>query len=145
MKAVLVKSLNNEEEGTGPLLSQNGLYSARIVFHPSELLDERTPWKWPNNTDCCQDNRLLITKWHQNSIAEENTHTINWMWKGIAGAYLEPSPLLSSLYDTGRYHAHYQRRKVNTSPATNPAIYNICRHDSGPKLVEGNQPRPDLI
>lgn len=40
-----------------------------------------------------------------------------------AGTYLEPS-LLPSTHGPGSYSVCYQRRKVNTNPATSPVIYN---------------------
>lgn len=42
-------------------------------------------------------------------IAEGNSYTIHWTWRGLAGVSLEPSPLLTSVRDTGRYSALYQR------------------------------------
>lgn len=37
---------------------------------------------------------------------------------------LEPPPLWTNIYGTGRYYASYQRRKVNTHSTTKPLIYN---------------------
>lgn len=54
---------------------------------------------------------------------ENSTYITNWTWSTTAGAYLEPSPLLTSVHVTGKYSAHDQRRKVNTIPATKSLIY----------------------
>ncbi|KAL6092099.1 hypothetical protein STEG23_008002, partial [Scotinomys teguina] len=48
------------------------------------------------------------------------------------GAYLDPSPLLTSAQGTGRYSEHYQRRKLNTNPDTNQ-IYNSGMQDNSGK------------
>jgi hypothetical protein len=39
-------------------------------------------------------------------------------------AYVDPSPLCITVHGTEWYHAHYQRKKVNTIPSTNTSIHN---------------------
>ena len=82
-------------------------------------------WESPNISCCCQDNRILTINWWQGSIAEViNTYITCWMLGSGAGAPIETSALPSIIFATERYFAGYQKRKVNTNPATNPLIYN---------------------
>lgn len=40
------------------------------------------------------------------------------------GSYLDPSTLCSSIFGRERYPEGYQKRNINTNPATKPLIYN---------------------
>ena len=55
--------------------------------------------------------------------AEDRTYTTHWTWRCGAGAYTEPLPPYSTAPDIERHYTGYQKRQVNTSPATN-LIYN---------------------
>lgn len=64
-----------------------------------------------------------------------------------AGAYLKPSPLLTSVHDT-RHSASRQGRKVSIHSSTKSPFYNgDCQHNSrvqwSQKRCGSSQPRPD--
>lgn len=55
-----------------------------MSLHPTELLSMGVPW------------RFQITDSGFPPIAEKNIHTTHWAWRSQAGAYLQPSTLLTS-------------------------------------------------
>ena len=52
-------------------------------------------WELPNNTSYCQCWRLLSTNCWQGSIDEDNNYVT---WRNGADTYIEPSPLLASVW-----------------------------------------------
>lgn len=52
-------------------------------------------------------------------ISKDITYITHEIQRGQAESYIDPSPLLTRVHDTGRFSAHYQRKKVSTNPATN--------------------------
>jgi hypothetical protein len=78
MKVVLLKSLNNEGDGTPTgHVCPSGKFQSGIKFYPVELLVERVAMKSSNTSGCCQENRCLSTNQQQVFIAEVNTHTMH--------------------------------------------------------------------
>lgn len=55
--------------------------------------------------------RLLSTNCQQGPIGEVNPSTTHWAWINQAGVYIEPSPLLSSIFGTGRYFCTLPKEK----------------------------------
>lgn len=107
----------------------------------------------PFITRAVVDYWLLSTNRLQSPIAEGNTHTTHhWTRKSRAGVYKYPSLYMTAflfyfivLFGTGRYPACYQRKNINTIPATNSLIYNDllackrCQCFGGTKLVGVNK------
>lgn len=99
---------------TGHPLSPNEVSRTRMELHPIS---------WPKGnlqttqaiakTKGCSpemDGRILLEK-----VAPV---TIHWPRRRWAGAYIDPSPLLPSVYRTGILSAEYQRGSGDISPAT---------------------------
>lgn len=60
----------------------------------------------------------------QDLIVEENTYAAHYPRRSQAGAYMGPSLLCYGILVLGRHSAYYQKRNVNTKPATIFFIYN---------------------
>lgn len=75
---------------------------------------------WPTASYGNPQRSQSITMAIDDSPQYLHNHRTQRSW---AGTYLEPS-LLPSTHGPGSYSVCYQRRKVNTNPATNPVIYN---------------------
>lgn len=118
-----MKSPNNggDRPPAGHLLSPNEVFSTRTELHIIELLAKVNPQ--PSQT--CQDHRLLSTSWQQGPIPEDSTTLpTEQVWVELVPTQSCPSSLHTSVFVTERYFSHYQKRNVNTSPATNLLIYN---------------------
>lgn len=93
--------------------------------HSLVLLTERVPWKAPNNSDCCQDNRLLSTNWQQASLLK-GTLTQLTDHGEVKDCRCRTFTLYSIISDMERYSASSQRRSVKcTNPTTKPLFHNL--------------------
>lgn len=86
---------------------------ASALIHPTSFI-LRAQWQPRVSVALYKPTATRPYRWRQHQ----------WTRRSQSGACLEPSSLLTSIHGIGRYSASYWRRKLNTSPATNPPILN---------------------
>jgi hypothetical protein len=102
---------------TGHLSSPSEASSTRNGLYPINLLAKEVLWEHPSNPGYGQgspqvNSKALLLKKTPIQLTEHREVKLE-------PAYLEPSPLTTSIINTGIYSACYQRRTVNTNPPTN--------------------------
>lgn len=109
--------LNNEGERTPLAIScHQGKLLVPRLFCPIELLIKRVIWKSPNNIGCYQDNSLFSSNWQPVPFAEDTIHRSHWTRRGWPGAYIQPSPPWSSVYDTSTLQVIKRYTYIPTHP-----------------------------
>lgn len=99
------------------LINKWGFYCQKEVY-PIKLLAKGATWEPPKQPRLLP--RLLIVR---HKLTEDRTYISRWTQTCQVGGYLEPLPQQTTVHGRWRYSSCYQRRDVNTNPATNPIIY----------------------
>lgn len=95
-------------------------FSTRKWLHLIDLLVKGDPGELPSNPNCCKTIGCSPqTPQKQVLIAKDSIYITHWVQMSWVGTYIEPSPLWTSVFVTGRYSVHYQSRNLNTNLSSN--------------------------
>jgi len=127
MMVILMESWNGRNRAPSRhLLSPNEYISSEKSFQLMNFLAKEAHANF--HTSQAIAICFYSTKWWWVPIGEDNAYITHCLCRSRTGASLKPLSVLTLIYDSSRYFAWYQWRKVNNNPVQNPLNYNKDLH-----------------